>query len=373
VSDDVASPTETGETVEESPGIYDRWLNVKESELTVAILTLVGVFLAPAILVEIPPMLGVPSSLTWYNGLVALTLIWGIFAIGYDILLGFTGLLSFGHAMFWGVGAYAVGIISAEFVQNPLVLILLGTTFAVLLAWIIGWISLRRGGIYFAILTLAFGQMMYYIFLSPLGWLTGGENGFNGVDVGALLGVIDLGASVPVIPDVFAASWGYVLIALFTVLAVVVGYRILNSPYGAVLQAIRENEQRTEFVGLNVWRYKLMGFIISGAFAGVAGSLYVIQESYVPIENTLNWVVSGDVVVITVLGGAGSLFGPLFGAGLYMYVANIVVGIPIIGEFWHMILGLVFIAVVVVMPEGIWGGISWIRKLVGGLLGGDGQ
>ena len=163
----------------------------------------------------------------------------------------------------------------------------------------------------------------------------------------------------------------YVLVGLMTVLAVVVGNRVLNSPYGIVLRAVRENEQRAEFVGLNVWRYKLMAFIISGAFAGVAGSLYVIQRSFVPIENTLNWTVSGEIVIMTVLGGVGSLFGPLLGAGLYMYVANIVSGMPTIGDFWHMILGLVFIAVVVLAPNGIWGRVEWLRERVGEALGGD--
>jgi branched-chain amino acid transport system permease protein len=371
VSDDVASATDPGEPVDGSNSLYDRWASVRDSELTVAIVTLVGVLLAPAVLVTVPPMIGVPSAYSWYQGLVALALIWGIFAIGYDILLGYTGLLSFGHAMFWGVAAYGAGIFSAYVMGSPLVLILVGTVLAVLLAWLIGWISLRRGGIYFAILTLAFGQMLYYIFLSPLGWLTGGENGFNAVQIGPLLGTFDLSSPVPVVPDIFASNWLYVLIGACTVIAVVVGYRVLNSPYGAILQAIRENEQRTEFVGLHVWRYKLMGFIISGAFGGLAGSLYVISQSYVPIENTLNWVVSGDVVVMTVLGGAGSLFGPLLGAGLYMYVRNIVVGIPVIGHYWHLILGLVFIAVVVALPEGIWGGITWIRRRIGSVLGGD--
>ncbi len=373
MSDDVTPTAEPGEQRDEERSIYDRWAAIRERELTVAVLTLIGVFLAPAVLVELPPMLGFPSAYAWYHGLVTLTLVWAIFAIGYDILLGFTGLLSFGHAMFWGVAAYGAGIFSAYVVGSPLAMLLVGTVLAVLLAWVIGWISLRRGGIYFAILTLAFGQMIYYVFLSPLGWLTGGENGFNSVEVGPLLGIIDLNASVPFIPEFFAASWMYVFVGLWTVAAVVVGYRILNSPYGAVLRAIRENEQRTEFVGLNVWRYKLMAFIISGAFGGVAGSLYVILQSYVPIENTLNWVVSGDVVVMTVLGGAGSFFGPILGAGLYMYVANIVVGIPILGEFWHLILGLVFIIVIVTLPNGIWGGIAWIRRQLAGLLGGDGQ
>ena len=372
MSDEVGSATETeAETVDESPSIYDRWRDLRGNESTVAAVTLLGVALAPFVLVTLPAEVGLPRTYSWYHSLVTLTLIWGIFALGYDLLLGFTGLLSFGHAIFWGTAAYAAGIFSANVTGSPLAMVLVGTLTAVLLAWLIGWISLRRGGIYFAILTLAFGQMIYYIFLSPLGSITGGENGFNNVEVGSVLGVVDLGASVQFVPSMFIDSWMYVFVGTAMVLAVVVGHRILNSPYGIVLRAIRENEQRAEFVGLNVWRYKLMAFILSGAFAGVAGSLYVIQRSYVPIENTLNWTVSGDIVVITVLGGVGSLFGPVFGAGLYMYVANIISGAPVIGDFWHMILGLVFIAVVVLAPNGIWGRVEWLRERVGEALGGD--
>jgi len=372
MSDEVksAEATESGE-VDRSPSLYDRWAAVREHEAAVAALTFLGVFLAPLVLVVLPEMLGVPTQYIWYRSLIVLALIWGIFAVGYDLLLGFTGLLSFGHAIFWGTAAYAAGIFSANVTGSPIAMILVGTTTAVLFAWVIGWISLRRGGIYFAILTLAFGQMIYYVFLSPLGWLTGGENGFTGVEVEPLLGFLPLGAEVAVVPDAIVQTWMYVFVGLAAVLAVVVGNRILNSPYGVVLRAIRENEQRAEFVGLNVWRYKLMAFVISGAFAGVAGSLYVIQRSFVPIENTLNWTVSGEIVIMTVLGGVGSLFGPLLGAGLYMYVANIVSGMPAIGDFWHMILGLVFVLVVVLLPEGLWGGLTWLRERAAEAFGGE--
>jgi len=373
MSDEVGTPEAEAEpeTIDESPSLYERWQAIQGDEKTVAAITILGVALAPFLLVTLPEMLGFPRSYSWYHSLVTLTLIWGIFALGYDLILGFTGLLSFGHAMFWGVAAYSAGIFSANVTGSPIAMVLVGTLMAVLLAWLIGWISLRRGGIYFAILTLAFGQMIYYIFLSPLGNITGGENGFNGVEVGKLLGMVELGGAVPFVPPMFVDSWMYVFVGAAMVAAVVVGYRILNSPYGIVLRAIRENEQRAEFVGLDVWRYKLMSFILSGAFAGVAGSLYVIQRSYVPIENTLYWTVSGDIVVITVLGGVGSLFGPVFGAGLYMYVANIVSGIPVIGDFWHMILGIVFIGIIVLMPNGIWGRVDWVRDRVADALGGD--
>ncbi|MFC7194718.1 branched-chain amino acid ABC transporter permease [Halosimplex aquaticum] len=195
MSDEVGQ-AEAGE-VDRSPSLYDRWLAVRENELTVAVLAFLGVFLAPFVLVFVPDQLGVPDMYVGWRNLVILTLIWGIFAIGYDLLLGFTGLLSFGHAMFWGTAAYTAGIFSANVTGSPLAMIFVGTTAAVVLAWVIGWISLRRGGIYFAILTLAFGQMIYYIAQSPLGWLTGGENGFNEVQVDPLLGFLPSGPRSP--------------------------------------------------------------------------------------------------------------------------------------------------------------------------------
>jgi len=166
---------------------------------------------------------------------------------------------------------------------------------------------------------------------------------------------------------VLLGEWLYVFVAVFTVAAIAVAYRILNSPYGTVFRAIRENEQRAEFVGLNVWRYKLMSFVLSGAFAGVAGSLFTIHGNYVPLQS-LYWTESGEIVIMTVLGGVGSLFGPIFGAGLYLYVENIVSGMETLnvpftdivlvsnfGVYWHILLGLVFVVVVVGFPRGIWG------------------
>ncbi len=390
MSDEVgtAEPEERG--VEEGlAAIHDRWREVRERESTVAVLATLGVVVFPWLFVEFPGMIGIPSDLTGYYGLASLILIWGIFAVGFDLLLGYTGLLSFGHAAFWGGAAYAAGVFSAEISGSPLLMVLAGSTFAVLLAWFIGFLSLRRGGIYFAILTLAFGQMMFFMSSSPLAFITNGENGFTNVRTGELLGTIHLERAPPSVFGTLFGDWLYVFVGVFAVLAVVVGYRILNSPYGLVFRAIRENERRTEFVGLNVWRYKLMSFVISGAFAGVAGSLFAIHKAYVPLES-LHWSQSGEIVVMTVLGGVGSLFGPIFGAGVYLYVANIVQGmsdvvipythylvgediviIQDVGSFWHLILGAVFVATIVLFPEGIWGGIESARDRVADRLGGD--
>ena len=354
--------TDEGRTVvgREGVGVLER---AKESELVVVLLTTVVVAVFPWLFSYAPVT---SDILRGYPDLASLILIWGIFAVGFNLLLGYTGLLSFGHAAFWGAGAYAAGIFSAQVSGSPILMVVAGTLFAALLAWVLGFVSLRRGGIYFAILTLAFGQMAYYLALSPLSGFTNGENGYTNVRIEPLLGSIDLLYPVPGLGTVIG-TWLYVFVGVFTVLCMAAAYRILKSPYGLVFRAIRENERRAEFVGLNVWRYKLMAFVLSGAFAGIAGSLYTIHGAYVPLES-LYWTTSGEVVIMTVLGGTGSLFGPILGAGIYLYVENIVSGIrqfvvPFtdivlidgFGAYWHLILGLVFVAVVVLFPRGIWG------------------
>ncbi|WP_435152917.1 branched-chain amino acid ABC transporter permease [Haladaptatus sp. DFWS20] len=353
-------PTDDGGAFIES-GHVSTWERIGDSERSVVGLTALIVAIFPWLFVRAPV---ISDLLQGYQSLASLILIWGIFALGFNLLLGYTGLLSFGHAAFWGGAAYAAGIFSASVSGSPILVVLFGTLFAVLLAWILGFISLRRGGIYFSILTLAFGQMAYYLALSPLQGLTNGENGFTDVAVGNLFGFLDafaafesipLGTPLPLLGD-----WLYVFVGAITVLCVAVVVRILHSPYGLVFKAIRENEQRASFVGLNVWRYKLMAFILSGAFAGVAGSLFVVHGSYVPVES-LYWTTSGEIVIMTVLGGVGSMVGPMVGAGVYLYVENVISGNPAIQPYWHLILGLVFVAVIALFPEGIWGIVGRVR------------
>jgi branched-chain amino acid transport system permease protein len=310
----------------------------------------------------------VSDLLQGYQSLATLILIWGIFALGFDLLLGYTGLLSFGHAAFWGGAAYAAGVFSQQVSGSPILMVVAGTAFAVLLAWVLGFLSLRRGGIYFAILTLAFAQMMFYMSSSPLAFITGGENGFTGVETAELLGTFALESELPSVLGLLLGTWLYFFVAIITVLCIALAYRILQSPYGMVFRAIRENEQRAEFVGLNVWRYRLMSFILSGLFAGIAGSLFTIHGTYVPLSS-LYWTESGEVVIMTVLGGTGSLFGPMIGAGVYLYVENIVSGghpVDFIAPFWHLILGLVFVVVIWTFPRGIWGFFRDIRDFVTG-------
>ncbi|WP_231183978.1 branched-chain amino acid ABC transporter permease [Haladaptatus sp. DYF46] len=357
--------TEDGPSMIESD-VASTWDRFGGSERSIVGFTVLAVALFPWLFVRAPVISGLFQG---WQGLTSLILIWGIFALGFNLLLGYTGLLSFGHAAFWGGAAYAAGIFSASVNGSPILMVVVGTLFAVLLAWILGFISLRRGGIYFSILTLAFGQMAYYLALSPLQSLTNGENGFTDVNVGNLFGFLDAFAateSIPLdTPVPLVGDWLYVFVGAITVLCVAAIVRILHSPYGLVFKAIRENEQRASFVGLNVWRYKLMAFILSGTFAGVAGSLFVVHGSYVPVES-LYWTTSGEIVVMTVLGGVGSMVGPMLGAGLYLYVENVVSSDPAIAPYWHLILGLIFVAVIALFPTGIWGIVGWVRDVISG-------
>lgn len=351
----MSEQTETATPTEDagSAGLLDRWdgLRERESFSTAAAIAFVVVF--PMIFINLPAYNG-------YMSLVELIYIWAIFAIGFDLLLGYTGLLSFGHAVFWGGSAYAAGLFSANVYGEPLLMVLVAMVTAIVLALIIGILSLRRGGIYFAILTLAFGQMMYFIALGPLGPITGGEDGFTGVAIEPLLGSIGLEQAFAGVLGTLLHDVGYVLFAGFFVLAVVVAVRIVRSPYGAIFQAIAENEQRVRFLGLNVWRYKLAAFVISGAFAGVAGGLHTIHAQYVAV-GSLFWITSGDIVIITVLGGIGSIFGPVAGTVAFLYVENIVSGEI---AFWLLVLGALFVTVVWLFPAGIWGIVTGIRSTV---------
>jgi branched-chain amino acid transport system permease protein len=358
--------------VEAEPSSVARHVvRIRGNERAVVGLTAVFVAVFPYLFAEAP----IVSDLIFkgYRELATLILIWGIFAIGFNLLLGYTGLLSFGHAAFWGGAAYAAGVFARDVYAGPVVMLLVGTAFAVLLAWVLGYLSLRRGGIYFSILTLAFAQMFFYLASSPLAFLTGGENGLTGFDVEPLLGLISLDSYLPSVLRTLLGTWQYLFIGAIVVASVAVAYRILNSPYGMVFRAIRENEQRAEFVGLNVWRYKLMSFIVSGAFAGVAGSLYTIYNQYVPLHS-LYWTTSGEVVIMAVLGGTGSLFGPLVGAGVYKYFQFVVAGghpFDFFASYWHLMLGLTFVLVIWLFPKGIWGAIEAVRDAVVRAAGGE--
>jgi len=272
-----------------------------------------------------------------YAGLDTKIVIWAIFALGFDILLGFTGYLSFGHAAFFGVSAYTTGLMLLHATPNVIPAILVSLLVTALLALAIGFMTLRRTGIYFSILTLAFAEMLYRAALSIFSDFTGGDNGLTGLPTPTLFGAPMQGANV------------YYLCAAIAIVAFHAARRITRSPFGLMLRALKSNQERLQYTGVNIAAYKLCGFVISAMYAGVAGSLMVIYEPYVATE-FLHWSTSGDVVMMAVIGGVGTLYGPMFGAGFMLYFEN--VASAEIGSQWLLVLGLIFVLVVVLLPGG---------------------
>jgi branched-chain amino acid transport system permease protein len=355
--------------------ILDRF---QESDTASLISFTVGLLVFPLFLVNGLGIVGelIDIRIGGYVGLPDLVLIFGIAVIGFNLLLGYTELLSFGHAAFFGSAAYAAAIVSS-IVSDPFVMILVGTVVAIVLSWPIGFVSIRRSGVYFAVLTLTFGQMLYFYALGPGAWLTNGDNGYSDIEIGELFTMFDLSDAVIGLDLFEAYTWMYVLSAGCAVFALWFGYRIINSPYGLIFKALGENEERVSFVGLNVFRYKHMAFIISAGYAGAAGSLFVLHEAYIHPTTGLYWITSGDFVIMTVLGGTGSLIGPVFGALIFEYVSNVISGVSLpvigsIGSLWRIVLGAVFVAVVWVFPQGVWGAIWGGLERVSNAVSGNG-
>lgn len=273
-------------------------------------------------------------------------LAWGLFAVAFDILFGFSGLLSFGHAAFWGSSAYATAYLLGHGQSVP-VAMLGGTLTALLLAVPIAYLSVRSAGIYFSMITLAFAQMLSFLALQ---WtaVTGGENGQQGFARPTFLG-LDFNDS---------TTRYYFCLALF-VIGFYIAYRTIRSPFGQALQAVRDNEQRAQSIGYNPRRFKFTAFLISAGLAGLAGSMNAFGHAAVSLD-AVNWRTSGEVVMMTLLGGTTTLFGPVVGAGLVLLLqdklttANLPVGI---------ITGLVFVLVVLFFRRGVVGTIQyWLRR-----------
>lgn len=341
---------------------------VVESDLLERVTLLGGAAFIAGIVVGVFSM---DLSIGGYSGLPSLVLIYGIIVIGFNLLLGYTGLLSFGHAAFFGTAAYGAGIFSAQVSGSPILMLLVGTVLATLLAWPIGFLSIRRSGVYFAVLTLTFGQMLYFFALGPGAALTNGDNGYSDVNIGEVFGMIDLGTPLP-----FITSFEYLFVGVLFLGALAVANRIVNSPYGLIFEALGENEQRVEFVGMNVFRYKLMAFVLSAMFAGLGGALFVMHEAYIHPNTGYYWIQSGDFVIMTVLGGTGSLIAPVFGALTFEYIANVIPGVTLpmigsIGSLWRLVLGVVFVFVVWVFPRGIFGALRDLTGLLRSQLSDD--
>ncbi|MER7607766.1 branched-chain amino acid ABC transporter permease [Nocardioides sp. NPDC127503] len=266
---------------------------------------------------------------------------WALFAVALDLLLGYCGLLSFGHAAFWGGSAYATGLIAIHLGVPFPVAVLGGALFAMLLAVPIGYLSVKRSGIYFAMVTLAFAQMLFFI-ANQASSLTGGENGLQGVPR-SFFGIE------AVETDSFFFYYAALPIILLGMWA---AWRIVHSPFGRVLVAIRDNAPRARALGYDVERYKLIVFVLSAGLSGLAGGVFAVSHGFVALPE-LHWATSGEVVLMTVLGGIGTLWGGVIGAGLIVMLADYLAssGFDGIG----IVTGGVFVTVVLLFRRGIWG------------------
>jgi len=276
--------------------------------------------------------------LAGYQGLATKITIWALFALGFDILLGFTGYLSFGHAAFFGSAAYITGLSLKHLTSDILPAMVISFVCLIVIALILGFLTLRRSGIYFSILTLAFAEMAHALILSStLQRWTGGDNGLTGLPYPTLLGARMSGLSV------------FYLCAGFLIVGFIIARIIRGSPLGLMLRSIKENPMRLEYTGVNVFAYKMAAYVISALYAGVAGFLIVVNEPYVATEY-IYWSTSGEVVIMSVMGGVGTLIGPIIGAGFMLYFENVVQGF--IGEQWKLALGLIFVFIVIFLPGG---------------------
>ncbi len=329
-----------------------------------------------------------------YPDLLQKFAIFGIFAIGYNILFGLTGYLSFGHAAFLGIGSYTAVWSFKLLTMNVLPAVIFSTVLAGLFAVVIGFLSLRRSGIYFSLLTLAFAQMSYNLAYSVLTPITNGETGLQLTmnDPRIFDGPVGEGLPSTTLFGLEMSGYaGFYFCAVMLILAFFISLRIFRSPFGLKLQAIKSNQNRMNYTGFNTRPYLLTAFVISGMYAGLAGSLLAVTDPLAGAER-MQWTASGEVVLMTILGGAGTLVGPLFGVGIIKYfenifsalndaqlhqffsflpdwLQNIVVAIAgeFVGEGWHLTLGLLFMVVVIFLPGGVVEGVrratSYVRNM----------
>ncbi|MCV2880656.1 branched-chain amino acid ABC transporter permease [Actibacterium sp. XHP0104] len=383
-------------------------LEKKDTSLLV-IVAILALF-APFILNPFPTESGLAQFNAGYPDLMQRFVIFGIFAIGFNILFGLTGYLSFGHAAFLGVGSYSVVWMYKLLDYNILPGLVLAVITAGIFALLIGFVSLRRSGIYFSILTLAFAQMSFNLAYSVLTPITNGETGLQVYNNDKQ---ILMSAGDPTSPHLFGivmnksanlsiAGWdftfnnGYYFCAVILLIVFYLSIRIFRSPFGMMLRAVKTNQTRMNYTGLNSRPYTLAAFVISGMYAGLAGGLMAAMDPLAGAER-MQWTASGEVVLMTILGGVGTLLGPVLGAGFIKYFENIfskindnvlhgwfsflpdglenlLVGIihPFVGKGWHLTLGLLFMLVVIFLPGGLMEGGQRIRERFGKKKGGGG-
>jgi branched-chain amino acid transport system permease protein len=274
-----------------------------------------------------------------YPVFVMNALCFALFACAFNLLLGYGGLLSFGHALFFGWASYLCAYAAKGWGLSPEVAILIGTATAAVLGLIAGGIAIRRQGIYFAMITLALAQMLYFFALrAPF---TGGEDGIQTVPQGRLFGRFDLSDEM--------TMYAFVLVVVLAGFLFI--YRIINSPFGEVLKAIRENEQRAISLGYRTERYKLVAFVLSATLSGLAGSLKALVLQFASLTD-VHWTMSGEVVLMTLVGGLGTVFGPVVGAFLIVAMQNYLASF---GQWVLVIQGAIFVGCVLVFRRGIVG------------------
>ncbi|MBS0347231.1 MAG: branched-chain amino acid ABC transporter permease [Proteobacteria bacterium] len=273
-----------------------------------------------------------------------------LFASAFNLLLGFAGLLSFGHAAFLGTAGYVCGLLVRDSGVSPEVGILAGTVSAGLLGWLFGILAIRRTGIYFAMITLALAQMVYFLVLQVPA--TGGEDGLQGVPRGHLFGFIDLSDNIAMYYLVYAVfSLGFFLI-----------YRTIHSPFGQILKAIRENEPRAVSLGYDVAKFKLLAFVISASLAGLAGATKTLVFQLASLSD-VHWHTSGEVVLMTLLGGLGTILGPAVGSATIVSLQNELA--DKVGSWVTVIMGAIFVACVLAFRRGIVGEIQALIQRAG--------
>ena len=301
-----------------------------------------------AYLVGLALLLLAPSFI--YPILVMKVLCFALFACAFNLLLGYTGLLSFGHAVFFGSAAYVTGHALKVWELPTLLGLLAGTGAATLLGWVIGSLAIRRQGIYFAMVTLALAQMVFFFFLQAS--FTGGEDGLQGVPRGTLFG-LDLADDMKLydlVVAIFAASFWLI-------------QRTIHSPFGQILKAIRENEPRAISLGYDVAKYKLLAFVLSAGLAGLAGATKTLVFKFATLTDA-HWHTSGEVVLMTLLGGMGTVFGPLVGATVIVTLQNELA--DKVGSLVTVIMGAIFVICVLAFRRGIVGeSLALYRRMIG--------
>src|SRR3954453_15519849 len=316
-------------------------LMLKQRPFLIEILTAVVLIAAPFVL----PHLGFAPNT------VNRILVWGLFGIGFDILFGYTGLLSFGQSAFYGTGGFvAAYLLTRAGFPNVMLALCIGMIVAAIVGYLVGLIALRRTGIYFAMITVAIAEVFHFVEFNPLSDWTGGENGLPGVPTPSL----DLGFT----SIHFTTGWSlYQFIAFCYFIGIVIALRIMRSPVGAILSAIRDNPLRATAVGHNIHGYKLTAFVIAAAYAGFAGGLLGVLQAFMP-PDAFTFDTSGQLVMQTAIGGRGTLFGPLVGSAVWLFLQDFLQAALGLGAAWKLVLGIVFVLLVCFLRHGIIGGIT---------------